>query len=162
MKRLLRNSLTAVAMMVMAACDSNMVYYSYQHVDNTWRGSDTLFFTVSTRDSLLPLTTEAEVRFNESYPYNELTLTATHNLRDSARYETDTIRIDMTDRTGTRKGSNWSCLYQASGRMRVTRTAHPGDYTIKIAPLTADSVVCGLNDIGIRMSRLAEPTKGQK
>jgi gliding motility-associated lipoprotein GldH len=102
------------------------------------------------------------VRFNESYPYNELTLTATHNLRDSARYETDTIRIDMTDRTGTRKGSNWSCLYQASGRMRVTRTAHPGDYTIKIAPLTADSVVCGLNDIGIRMSRLAEPTKVQK
>jgi gliding motility-associated lipoprotein GldH len=149
-------------MMAMAACDSNTVYYSYQHVDNTWRGSDTLFFTVSMRDSLQPLTTEAEVRFSESYPYRELTLTATHNLRDSTRFETDTIHIEMTDRTGTRKESNWSCLYQASGRMSVTRTAHHGNYTIKIAPLTADSVVCGLNDIGIRMSRIAEPSKSQK
>lgn len=163
MKRLLKNSLTAMALIcAVAACDKNMVYYSYQHVDSEWKVSDTLFFSVSLRDSLQPMTTEAEVRFDEAYQFNELTLTATHNLMDSTRFVTDTIRIAMTDDTGTRKGSSWSYMYQSGSRLKVVRNSHPGNFTIKIAPLANDTVVKGLRDVGIRMSRISEPTHSQK
>lgn len=155
MNKLLRNSVVALALCACSACRNDMVYYSYQHVGSGgWGRGDTLSFIVELRDSLRPLSTEAEVRFDGSYPYRELTLTATHNLRDTARFETDTIRISMTDEHGTRRGSNWSFMYQADGRMKVLRVVHPGSYTVKLAHVEADSLIKGVCDVGFRMTDL--------
>jgi gliding motility-associated lipoprotein GldH len=157
MRRLLRNSIAAIAMICgFAACDKDMVYYSYQHVGNVWRWSDTLFFDLNFKDSLQPICFEADVRFKEAYPFKELTLAATHNLQDSLVFVTDTIRIAMTDENGTRKASTWSYYYMASGRLGVMRMAHPGNYRVMLSPLASDSTVTGLTDVGLRLMKVPE------
>ena len=94
MKWLLRSSIGAVALFcILWSCNKDMVYYSYQHVGNGWSESDTLFFYIALTDSMAPLTTETEVRFDENYPYRGLTVTATHNLMDSTTFVTDTYAL---------------------------------------------------------------------
>lgn len=163
MSRALRNSIYVVVALLCAACDGDMVYYSYRHTPRGWWGKgDTLSFSVPVKDSLRPIAVAAEVRFREAYPYDELVLTATSNLRDSAVFTTDTIRVPLIDSSGNRRGSNWSYLYQASERVALIRPKHPGEYTIKLSQVVDDSIR-GISDVGVRIYRIgAVPARGGK
>ena len=97
MKSLLRNSLFCLlGICLMAACNENTVYHSYQSLpDEGWGKSDTLSFLIPVTDSIPPtLRLFAEVRNRTDYPYHNLHLFISQNLQDSTVWRTDTITIN--------------------------------------------------------------------
>ena len=133
MKSLLRNSLFCLfGACLMAACNENTVYHSYQSLPNEgWGKSDTLSFQCPVTDSI-PSTLRlfAEVRNRSEYPYRNLYLFIHENLLDSTVWRTDTIAVN--------------------------RPLHPGNYTVKIVHGMQDEKLTGLNDVGIRIEKQGE------
>lgn len=138
-----------------ACVEKNTVYHSYQTLSpNGWGKSDTLFFQVTLNDTTpTRLNLFAEVRNQNSYPYQDLYLFVSQNLRDSLIWETDTIEIGLIDKEGRWKGNEWGSLHQSSVPIRSTIISHPGKYTLKVAHGMKDFCLSGLNDIGIRIDR---------
>ena len=156
MKSLLRNSLFCLlGICLMAACNENTVYHSYQSLpDEGWGKSDTLSFFVPITDSLPPtLRLFAEVRNRTDYPYQDLHLFISQNLQDSTVWRTDTIAIHLTDSTGRWFGKGWGSVYQSETFIRSVRPLHPGNYTFKVVSGMKDDILQGINDVGIRISR---------
>ena len=108
MKSLLRNSLFCLfGACLMAACNENTVYHSYQSLPNEgWGKSDTLSFQCPVTDSIPgTLRLFAEVRNRSEYPYRNLYLFIHENLLDSTVWRTDTIAVNLADSTGRWTGN---------------------------------------------------------
>ncbi|GAE85939.1 gliding motility lipoprotein GldH [Bacteroides reticulotermitis] len=157
MRSLLKNSLFYLFCICFStACiEKNTVYHSYQSLSQTgWGKSDTLFFQVMLNDSVPTLLNLfAEVRNQNSYPYQDLYLFVSQNLRDSLIWETDTIEIALTDKAGRWKGNEWGSLHQSTVPIRSVIVSHTGKRTIKVAHGMKDFRLSGLNDVGIRIDR---------
>ena len=145
MRSLLRNNLFCLlGVCLMAACNENTVYHSYQSLPNEgWAKSDTLSFQCPVTDSI-PATLRlfAEVRNRSEYPYHNLYLF--------------TIAINLADTTGRWLGNGWGSIYQTAVFVKSIRPLHPGNYTIKIMHGMQDEKLTGLNDVGIRIERQKE------
>ena len=129
MKSLLRNSLFCLfGACLMAACNENTVYHSYQSLPNEgWGKSDTLSFQCPVTDSIPgTLRLFAEVRNRSEYPYRNLYLFIHENLLDSTVWRTDTIAVNLADST------------------------------VKIVHGMQDEKLTGLNDVGIRIEKQEE------
>lgn len=154
MKSLLRNSLFCLfGACLMAACNENTVYHSYQSLPHEgWGKSDTLSFQLPITDSI-PITLQlfAEVRNRSEYPYHDLHLFVSQNLQDSTVWQTDTIAICLADSTGRWMGKGWGSVYQSEVFVKSVRPLHPGNYTIKVMNGMKDEKLRGLNDVGIRV-----------
>ena len=159
MRSLLRNNLFCLlGVCLMAACNENTVYHSYQSLPNEgWAKSDTLSFQCPVTDSI-PATLRlfAEVRNRSEYPYHNLYLFIQENLLDSTVWRTDTIAINLADTTGRWLGNGWGSIYQTVVFVKSVRPLHPGNYTIKIMHGMQDEKLTGLNDVGIRIERQKE------
>lgn len=155
MKSLLRISILALfAAGVLSACDDQTVYHSYQSVpEKGWGKSDTLFFDVPVYDSLDILRLSTGVRNGNNYPYQDLYLFVSHNLEDSTRWQTDTLKFVLSDKEGKWIGTGWGNLYQSTQPLRSAIIRHPGNYTIKVAHGMKDETLNGINDIGIKIER---------
>lgn len=162
MKSLLRNSLFCLfGACLMAACNENTVYHSYQSLPGEgWGKSDTLSFELPITDSI-PVTLElfAEVRNRSEYPYHDLHLFVSQNLQDSAVWQTDTIAICLADSSGRWTGKGWGSIYQSGVFVKSVRTLHPGNYTIKVMNGMKDEKLKGLNDVGVRVEINPTPLK---
>ena len=133
MKSLLRNSLFCLfGACLMAACNENTVYHSYQSLPNEgWGKSDTLSFQCPVTDSIPgTLRLFAEVRNRSEYPYRNLYLFIHENLLDS---------------------TVWRTVF-----VKSVRPLHPGNYTVKIVHGMQDEKLTGLNDVGIRIEKQGE------
>ena len=156
MKSLLRNSLFCLlGICLMAACNENTVYHSYQSLpDEGWGKSDTLSFLIPVTDSIPPtLRLFAEVRNRTDYPYHNLHLFISQNLQDSTVWRTDTITINLADSTGRWIGNGWGSIYQSAVFIKSVRPLYPANYTFKIMNGMKDEKLSGINDIGIRIER---------
>ena len=156
MKNLLRNSLFCLlGICLMAACNENTVYHSYQSLpDEGWGKSDTLSFLIPVTDSIPPtLRLFAEVRNRTDYPYHNLYLFISQNLQDSTVWRTDTITINLADSTGRWIGNGWGSIYQSAVFIKSVRPLYPANYTFKIMNGMKDEKLSGINDIGIRIER---------
>ena len=159
MKSLLRNSLFCLfGACLMAACNENTVYHSYQSLPNEgWGKSDTLSFQCPVTDSIPgTLRLFAEVRNRSEYPYRNLYLFIHENLLDSTVWRTDTIAVNLADSTGRWTGNGWGSIYQTAVFVKSVRPLHPGNYTVKIVHGMQDEKLTGLNDVGIRIEKQEE------
>lgn len=155
MRSLLRNSLLCLlAAWIMTACDSRTVYHTYLPIPQKgWGKSDTLFFHVPVNDSLTLLHLTAGVRNESNYPYRNLYLFISHNLEDSAKWETDTLEVELTDKEGRWRGTGWGSLYQSTLPMKSIGIRRAGSYTIKVTHGMKDEVLKGISDIGIKIDK---------
>ncbi len=143
---------------LMAACNENTVYHSYQSLPNEgWGKSDTLSFQCPVTDSIPgTLRLFAEVRNRSEYPYRNLYLFIHENLLDSTVWRTDTIAVNLADSTGRWTGNGWGSIYQTAVFVKSVRPLHPGNYTVKIVHGMQDEKLTGLNDVGIRIEKQEE------
>lgn len=155
MKSLFKNSVLAiVAATAISACDNHTVYHSYQSIpEKGWEKSDTLFFQVPVNDSLTIFQLSAGVRNENNYPYQDLYLFISHNLEDSTKWQTDTLRFTLSDKEGKWTGTGWGNLYQSVQPMKSAVTRHAGNYTFKVSHGMKDEILSGISDIGIKIER---------
>ena len=136
------------------ACDKKTVYHSYQSIPTEgWRKSDTLFFNIPVKDSLIRFNLAAEIRNKSNYAYRNLYLVTSHNLEDSTVWKTDTLLLMLADKEGKWNGTGWGSLFQSELPVGTITIRHPGNYTFKITHGMQDEALKGINDIGVIVER---------
>lgn len=153
MKNLLRNSILAIfATGAISACDEHTMYHSYQSIpEKGWGKSDTLFYNIPVNDSLIILQLSAGVRNDNNYPYQDLYLFVSHNLEDSTKWQTDTLKFTLSDKEGKWIGTGWGNLYQSTQPIKSAIVRHPGNYSIRVTHGMKDETLSGISDIGIKV-----------
>lgn len=157
MKPLHRNNIWLLFLTITfltTACDKKTVYHSYQSIPTEgWRQSDTLFFNIPVKDSLIRFNLAAEIRNKSNYTYRNLYLVTSHNLEDSTVWKTDTLLLMLADKEGKWNGTGWGSLFQSELPIGTITIRHPGNYTFKITHGMQDEALKGINDIGVIVER---------
>lgn len=138
----------------LVACDKQTVYHSFRSIPaEGWQRKDTLSFNVEVPDSFTYYKLSVGIRNRIDYPYQNLNLSISYNTPDSIPLPTDTLQLTLADKEGKWKGTGWGSLYQSEFPAGSIRVKSPGTYHFKISYTLPDSVLCGINDIGIKLTR---------
>ena len=90
----LKNKLTWLPIIILAACQNNIIYHSYAPVPlDGWDKSDTLVYTLPNSIPAGNYEAEIGIRYQESYPYRDIWLEVSHNTKDTLTYVTDTLHF---------------------------------------------------------------------
>lgn len=156
MKFLWKIWITGVIIFLVSSCENHTMYHSYHHIPRTgWEKSDTLNLNLSVNDSIGGFYhLDFLVRNQTDYPYQELLLSINHNFPDTASWNTDTLLFHIADEKGNWLGKGISGLYECVVKLDSADTYPHTSYTFKIANLTDESLVKGINDIGIIARRV--------
>ena len=99
--------------LLLTACHSNTVYHSYQSIPTTgWSKSDTLVYTLPASIPAGTYEMTIGIRHQESYPYRDLWMNISTNVKDTSTYTTDTLQLFLADKTGNWNGNGPGGLYQ--------------------------------------------------
>ena len=83
----LKNKLTWLPIIILAACQNNIIYHSYTPVPlDGWNKSDTLVYTLPNSIPAGNYEAEIGIRYQESYPYRDIWLEVSHNNYLRPRY----------------------------------------------------------------------------
>ncbi len=158
MKQLINSLIYGSILLFTVACGhSNTVYHSFQTIEKEgWGKNDTLFFFVPIADTSLTLQSFIDVRNLNTYPYQDLYLTVSHNLKGYFQWETDTLTFRIANEKGKWLGDGWGSLYQLSMQLTTGKAKRPY-ITFKIIPAMRDKLLIGIHDIGLKIMRL-EPS----
>ena len=109
----LKNKLTWLPILILAACQNNIIYHSYAPVPlDGWDKSDTLVYTLPNSIPAGNYEAEIGIRYQESYPYRDIWLEVSHNTKDTLTYVTDTLQLFLVDEAGNKTGNGLCGLYQ--------------------------------------------------
>lgn len=161
MKKKIRNNIFALNTLLILfvasiciACNKQTLYYSFQSIPNQgWSQKDTLNFEMQIADSTTFYNLFVEIRNRNNYPYQNLPLLLQCFVPQNGKARTDTINLTLADKEGTWKGNGWGGLYQIESPARKMRIDKAGKYKFKIISLLPDTLLPGINDIGIRIER---------
>ncbi|WP_321333246.1 gliding motility lipoprotein GldH [uncultured Bacteroides sp.] len=157
MKRPINSNICLILLLLLffiTACDNKTVYHSFQHIpDIGWKKNDTLTYTFELKDSMVYLHLFAEVRNRNDYPYQNLYIAISQNLKDSMTWKSDTLNLSLADKKGKWVGNGWGNLFQISVPISNVLATHPGKYTLKISQEMKDNPLKGINDVGIRIEK---------
>lgn len=145
-----------VVCLLLAACHGNTVYHSYQSVAVAgWAKGDTLIYTLPENIPAGDYEMEIGIRHRENYPYRDLWLGISQNMKDTLAYSTDSLQLYMADKTGNWCGNGPGGLYQFTQVYTPAFTiAQEGkSRTIRIVHLMTDHQLKGISDVGIRLRR---------
>ena len=152
----LKNKLTWLPILILAACQNNIIYHSYAPVPlDGWDKSDILVYTLPNSIPAGNYEAEIGIRYQESYPYRDIWLEVSHNTKDTLTYVTDTLQLFLVDEAGNKTGNGLCGLYQcdlpykASIPIRTEGSAR----TFRIVHIMTDNPLTGISDIGIRLRK---------
>lgn len=136
------------------ACDRQTVYHAFRPLPlEGWLRKDTLFFKAEVPDSLTYCKLAVEVRNRSDYPYQNLSLSVCCTPPDGIPLPADTLQLTLAGKTGAWKGNGWGGLYLTASHAGNVRIATPGTYLFKVAYTLPDTILPGINDVGIRLWR---------
>ena len=145
-------------MLVIVSCNTNDVYFQYKAIDSKGWNKDSLYtFEVPISDTLATYNVYVNVRNIGDYPYQNLWLFLSKMSPDSVLIN-DSIECYLADNRGKWLGSGvgsifeMPILYQQNVKFKSA-----GNYQYKIVHGMRDTVLVGINDIGIRVEKVAKP-----
>ena len=143
------------------ACTSKDVYFQYKSVTLKGWSKDSVYrFDISIKDTLATYNVYVNVRNRGEYPYQNLWLFLNKTTPDKIQSK-DSIECYLADQRGKWLGSGigsimeMPVLYQQNVRFKKVGTYH---YTIVHG--MRDSILIGINDIGMRVERCPLTPKG--
>lgn len=141
---------------LLAACQSNTMYHSYQPVSpEGWNKSDTLVYSLPDSFPVGKYELQIGIRYQESYPYRDIWLEISHNMQDTLNYKTDTLQLFLTDKMGNKIGNSPGGLYQCilpyKGTFPISQKGSAR--TFRISQIMKDNPLKGISDIGIQISK---------
>ncbi len=148
-------------LLVMAACQEDVVFNTYKSVDKTgWGNGEVVAIDIPVQDSLSYYNLFINLRNNKDYPYSNLFLITRMTFPDRTKV-TDTLEYEMTDVKGYFLGSGFSDLkenklfYKSHIRFPQTGTYL---FEVKHAMRQRNSTegvdpLKGVTDVGISMEK---------
>ena len=138
----------------LGACDKQTVYHAFQSIPQEgWKRQDTLLFNVAVPDSQTYYKLIVEIRNRSTYPYQNINLSVCYDSPELKKLQTDTLTAVLADKEGIWKGDGWGGLYQSAFPAGNIKIGEPGDYLFKVAYTLPDSLLPGINDVGIKLQR---------
>lgn len=131
------------------ACRWNdTVYHSSRSCGNEWCRDSVLTYDLPT---LGPIRSEIELRYDKRFPYRKVWLKVEHNLNFPTVRETDTIGVELYDKSGNPLGKGMAGIYQIS--VPFITFSGRGGYKrgMSISHCMSDDYLVGISDIGVRI-----------
>jgi len=149
----LKWSMLLACLLLLAACDQRVVYHHYEILPaSQWQRQDTLYFTPSITDSETVYQADIEIRLLHPYPYRQVDLGYLYFGENKTLLERGTCQISTTDQYEDKNGEGIAGVYSYSVQVKPLRINKSGEYFIRIFPLTTDSILIGIQDVGIKLS----------
>ena len=137
------------------ACTSNDVYFQYRSVNSKGCNKDSLYtFDIPINDTTATYNVYVNVRNRGEYPYQNLWLFLSKTNPDKIQTR-DSIECYLADQRGKWLGSGigsileMPVIYQQNIRFKSV-----GTYHYKIVQGMRDSILTGINDIGMRVEKI--------
>lgn len=153
--QILSSTLLALCLSILMACDPLVIYHHYEPLtDSKWKDVDTLTFTPQLPDSEVTYQVDLEIRMLHSYPYQDINigyqyLSPTHEI-----VQTGTCLLNLTNTYADKNGRGVAGLYAYPTVLKSLYVEKTGDYTIQVFQQQKDSVLNGIQDLGIKLSRI--------
>lgn len=143
--------------LINVGCSKNDIFFQYQTIESQGWNKDSLYtFDVNIDDTLAAYNLYVNIRNKGDYPYQNLWLFLNKTSPDSIQVS-DSIECYLADQRGKWLGAGvgstkeMSVLYQQNIRFQS-----PGIYHYKIVHGMRDTILIGINDIGIRVEKVVK------
>ncbi len=146
--------LSIVTLFLCVACNLKEEYHHFNSIPlQGWNKCDTLSYHINGLGVNRPINISVNIRNTHEYSYENLILSVQHNLIDSTLTCTDTISLFLANSDGIWLGEGWGNLRQTSHQYTSIQKPQLTDSTyIKIAAIMPDTVLKGIEDIGIHIT----------
>jgi len=141
--------------LLIVACTSNDVYFQYSAINSKGWSKDSLYgFDIPINDTLATYNVYLNIRNRGEYPYQNLWLFLSKTTPDKIQSK-DSIECYLADQRGKWLGSGigsimeMPVLYQQNVRFKKI-----GIYHYKIVHGMRDTILNGINDIGMRVEKV--------
>lgn len=143
--------------LLIAGCTSNDVFFQYKAVNSQGWSKDSLYaFYIPIKDTAATYNIYVNVRNRGEYSYQNLWLFLSKSTPDKVQSK-DSIECYLADNRGKWLGSGLgSVLEMPILYQQNVRFPKAGTYRYKIVHGMRDSVLTGINDIGMRIEKVAE------
>lgn len=148
---------TILIVLLFASCTSNDIYFQYKAVAQKGWNKDSLYtFDFTVKDTVSVYNVYVNVRNRGEYPYQNLWLFLNKTSPDKKLVK-DSIECYLADQQGKWLGSGigsimeMPILYQQS-----VKFSKSGTYRYEIVQGMRDSILTGINDIGLRIEKVTK------
>lgn len=138
------------------SCNTNDVYFKYIAIDAKGWNKDSLYaFNVPIIDTISTYNVYVNVRNVGNYPYQNLWLFLSKMSPDSVLIN-DSIECYLADNRGKWLGTGVGSLFEMPILYQQNvKFKNAGNHQYKIVQGMRDTVLVGINDIGIRVEKVA-------
>jgi len=154
-KMLSKIAIAILVSLLFAGCTSNDVYFKYKSVTPKGWNKDSLYtFDVNITDTISSYNIYVNVRNKGEYPYQNLWLFL-NKISPDKKQTSDSIECYLADQRGKWLGSGvgsikeMPVLYQQNVKFKKS-----GIYQYKIVHGMRDTILIGINDIGMRVEKI--------
>jgi gliding motility-associated lipoprotein GldH len=143
--------------LVLSSCGGNDVFYQYETVPaNGWHQDTAIHFNVNITDTLSHYNVYVNVRNRGEYPHQNLWLFIEQQSPDSTLF-VDSINFYLADQRGKWLGSGVGSVYEMPVLYRQNiQFPDSGNYSFSFRQGMRDSVLTGLNDLGLRIEKVSQ------
>lgn len=144
-------------LLVLGSCGGNDVFYQYETVPaNGWHQDTAIHFNVNITDTLSHYNVYVNVRNRGEYPHQNLWLFIEQQSPDSTLF-VDSINFYLADQRGKWLGSGVGSVYEMPVLYRQNiQFPDSGNYSFSFRQGMRDSVLTGLNDLGLRIEKVSQ------
>ena len=142
---------------VLGACNSQDVYHVFHPVAETgWERDDTLRFLFNLPDTTVSYAFSVELRHRLDFPYTDLPVDMTLATAHDSILWRDTLSIPVADVWGNWVGKGWGDLRTVSSPVVFLSVGRKDTLQLHLQPALADSLLPGVNDVGVYVRRMGE------
>lgn len=144
-----------VMLLTMVGCNPNDIFFQYSHVsDNGWSKDSCYVFRVAVTDTLTDYNVYVNIRNRGEYPYQNLWLFL-KTINPDGAHTKDSIECYLADQRGKWLGSGVGSVVEMPVIFRQKiRFPKAGVYRFDIGHGMRDSILYGINDIGLRVEKV--------
>ena len=151
------NKILAVFLLIgiLASCNRNEVYFEYRTVDaGGWSKDSLQVYNIDVKDSISKFNIYLHVRHYGTYPYQNLWMFIDYKDMKDSIPKHDTIECYLADEYGKWIGNGTGALRELPVFIRKNvQFPSGGKYQISIRHGMRDSLLTGINKIGIRVEK---------
>lgn len=139
---------------LICSCSLRKEYHHFNSIPSQgWSKNDTIRYDINNLNTNQAITISFNLRNKFSYQYENLILKVIHNLEDSTAVSIELMDLALANNSGIWLGDGWGSLRQTKHLYKTINYPQLTDSSyIKILPFMPDSLLYGIEDIGIHIT----------
>ena len=140
----------------LTSCNRNEIYFDYQSVPASgWNKDSLLVYNIDAKDTISRFNIFVHVRHFGTYPYQNLWLFLDYKGMKDSIPKQDTLECNLADEYGKWLGTGSGAIKEL--QVLYKQAIHfpdSGVYQVRIRQGMRDSVLSGINNVGVRVEKV--------